>query len=59
MFLKTASMHLLILACGDTEEGANFLKNNLDVILKNYDRCLENYLLQKYESDTLTNQTVV
>lgn len=57
--LKAAAMHLLILFCGDTEEGTNFLKTNLEIVLKNYDRSLENYLLQKYEYDDLRNQNVV
>lgn len=55
--LKAAAIHLLILFCGDTEEGLNFLKDNLEIILRNYDRSLEIYLLQKYDDDP-RNQTV-
>lgn len=56
--LKAAAIHLLILFCGDTEEGLNFLKDNLEIILRNYDRSLEIYLLQKYDDDP-RNQTVI
>lgn len=44
--------------CGDTEEGIEFLRKNFEIIVRNYDRSLENYLLQKYEADDPRNQTV-